>query len=384
MVIALGATLGGWYAYMHYTARTAPSDALEAAHIVAHSDGSRGLLIVGEVELPAPTDTVPDDASARRLDLVDLNTGRRRARRELAQSSMVLPGAPGRIWHWHPRRPWLELIDAQTLEDAVSFDKLAQATPALSKGLTGSVDVDRWRGDAIVTTKRGEQLIISSTALKAQPISKRREIVHLDGKSMLVAAIRATLPEAAGGIRQKADSVHLNSDAESKVRSSWEKVPGIRTMGAALDPPRTLVNGVKWRDKIYTFGRPTGSPQKKLALDPGGGYRPRPIKAADPLLEPAFVAMYGAHGKASPLPDQKSLLVAHVETLGRDPTQLHLSRITFDGKKAWTISGGPGRVIMGHLEGDLLLIVVRGRKKTRSYVLGIAWRVGKVRWRYEA
>lgn len=379
-VVGLGGAFGAWYLYTQFLSEVKSGASLKAAHIASRADGKRVLLLVGDVEIS--TDETMAGV-ARRVDLVDLTSGQRLARRVVDDYSEVFPASKGRIWHRRTRPTRLELIDTKTLADSATFEDLVKSTPALAAGLHGRLIVDRWQGDAIVTTNQGEQLVISSTTLKGRPLNFHKEVVNIDGNDVLVAAIEKLKSEADPGIPSGPDSVKLDRKAMRSLMKGKAVLLGLATVHSNLENlPRRLMDEVIRKGKTYSFVSVTGSPLKSLAVSDDSG-RAKTTSTTATFLQPQFITMDSESGQSALLPEGRGFLVAHQKTLASDETQkLLVSRVSLSGRKEWTVTRSPGRIILGYLEGDQAVLVVSGAKAGMSAAFGIAWPDGQVRWGY--
>ena len=125
-----------------------------------------------------------------------------------------------------------------------------------------------------------------------------------------------------------------------------------------------------------------GGQREALTTDPHGNGAGRRIGAAT-FIHPAALTEYGEADDAMVLPDDAGVILVHQETVDRNTSKLLISRLDLhDGTTPWTVTLPPGEVLLGHREGDLVIVAVRLFRHRQSVVLGLDWHDGAERWRY--
>ncbi|MCA9675516.1 MAG: hypothetical protein KC464_10810, partial [Myxococcales bacterium] len=393
-VVATGGLIAGLLlagrACVRHRARTNPGE-LYAAHVMRAADGTPRLVVVSEAL------GLGDDASFTtrwRIDLVDPATGRR-LRRQLFfdggrdKRPELLPATPGRFWcdldgSYAGKRQLLELCGVDTLEVVASQRALIARSPELADGFASSPEVDLGTGALIATTARATTILVDSVELTARPFSPSTERVCLEGSYGGGQVTRASLDlafrDVPGGAPPLTDgpncaSVHSRDPATV---ARLRRVPRLAGVGRSQDGTTSSVRAAG----DVLFARVDGGQREALTTDPHGNGAGRRIGAAT-FIHPAALTEYGEADDAMVLPDDAGVILVHQETVDRNTSKLLISRLDLhDGTTPWTVTLPPGEVLLGHREGDLVIVAVRLFRHRQSVVLGLDWHDGAERWRY--
>lgn len=394
-VLATGGLIAGLFfgdrACQRQRALHSPGE-LYNAHLVQSHDGQPRLLVVSEAIQLKNSD---DGGSKWRIDLVDLATGKRLARKVWFDSSRddrpeLLPAGPGRFWcdldgSYVGKRQLLELCDVDTLGVAASTRALIAKSPALAGGLSYSPEVDLGSGALLVTTKSAEKLIIDSKELVARPFRGSKDTVCLQSyegggqvrRSVLEAAYAAKFgrtPQFQEG--DNCASLGNESYRDLELRAFLRELPRLASLGRSADGATpSLVDP-------YSFQAVEGGPREGLFRD-GEGFAKLRVGDAT-FIDPEVLTEYGHDDRGIVLPGDAGVIVVHQDSMDRNSASVLLSRMSLtDGQVHWTLQLPAGEVLMGHLMGDVAIVALRLFHDRQSVVVAIAWQDGSERWRYK-
>jgi hypothetical protein len=142
-------------------------------------------------------------------------------------------------------------------------------------------------------------------------------------------------------------------------------------------PPRLTSRSLRGKYRFLDV------PHKTPLRQSTSGWSDAPIAGATPLLGPELLA--DAEDHLLMLPEDQGLLVRHLDSPGKNANLL-ISRLSLRGVVVWTVKVaalGPGSYLdikLVRLLGDRVIVALDTRNE--ALVLAIAWRAGKLRWRY--
>jgi hypothetical protein len=381
--LLLGVLTAGAIIAQHFAARWTGEAELDQAHVARLAGGGEALLVVGTVR---HTGDRPDWFT-HRIDLIDPRTGQRLAREvpdDDDRRPCLRPGPPGRCWALVAGGERLQVRELQELSVVASFEELARRNPALAAGLHGGVQVDLGRGDAIVTTERGDRLLIDGRTLKARAFSAKEETVDAPGSgTVMLAALRQAKILTAGQLKRGEGELVIDEyKLTTRQRAALAELPSVEWVNCVTMTPRWTTSAAGTEQGELSFRKPGDGPKEALHLQREAGAPYEALAPATTYLEPAFVTRR-ASGPALVLPGGGGVIVRHQESLDSRRSGLLLSRVTPAGKRAWTVRDVNGEVRLGYLAGELVVIAVKARSDRPGYILGIAYKDGAIRWRHE-
>lgn len=372
----VASTAGGEYFCNMRRARSGAAR-LHRADLIRDAQGQQRLLTLSR--------SIEGAHLSYRLALLDPATGQQLARRILdsdAGRPRVAPAGAGRLW-LHSRRQ-LRLLDTRTLADLVTHKQLVQAVPALADGLRGSVLVDGWSGGAIVTTHKGEMLLVDSRKLKARAFRRPAMVLRYRRRELLMDAVQAARlapPLLPGQLHRGSHSMSLRRPRllSAGQQRALDAIGAIERIGRSTSGTTSSYYA---NQQSYRFASQGGSPKMALLHRCRGCAAPTADGTGDALLNPRMLTRANTRA-ALLLPGGRGLVVQHQDTLDNKQAKSLFSGLSLQGKRRWTLTDVLGQTQGTFVVGRELVIAVRAAGDRPSYLLALDWSSGKRSWRQE-